>query len=219
MKSQKKILLELLEVICKRMVESENILTELDSCIGDGDCGSGIKLGFKTVNGKLPTFTDQTMGNILKKVGMTLTATIGGTSGALFGTGFMRLGKVIGDKEIVTNTDVIAALKNALEGMKIIGGDTKVGDKTLIDALEPAIDELSSYLIGGNDIVDAVEKATEAALKGSDSTINLIARKGRASYLGERSIGHRDAGSMAIYLIFDVVNNYFKGGFYNEENN
>lgn len=219
MKSQKKILLELLEVICKKMVESEKILTELDSCIGDGDCGSGIKLGFQTVNEKLPTFTDQTMGNILKKVGMTLTATIGGTSGALFGTGFMRLGKLIGDKETVTTNDVVAALKNALEGMKIIGGETKVGDKTLIDALEPAIEALSNSLIGGNDIVDAVEKATEAALRGSDSTINLIARKGRASYLGERSIGHRDAGSMAIYLIFYVVNNYFKGGFYNEENN
>jgi len=219
MKNQKKILLELLEVICKKMIESEKILTELDSCIGDGDCGSGIKLGFQTVNEKLPTFTDQTMGNILKKVGITLTATIGGTSGALFGTGFMRLGKVIGDKETVTTNDVIAALKNALEGIKIIGGETKIGDKTLIDALEPAIEALSNYLIGGNDIVDAVEKATEAALKGSDSTINLIARKGRASYLGERSIGHRDAGSMAIYLIFDTVNNYFKGGFYNEENN
>jgi len=218
-KSQKKILLELLEVICKKMVESEKILTELDSCIGDGDCGSGLKLGFQTVKEKLPTFTDQTMGNILKKVGMTLVATIGGTSGAIFGTGFMRLGKVIGDKETVTTNDVIAALKDALEGMKIRGEGTKVGDKTLIDALEPAVEELSKYLIEDSDIVEAVEKATEAAEKGSDSTINLIARKGRASYLGERSIGHRDAGSMAIYLIFDVVNNYFKGGFYNEENN
>lgn len=208
MGSHKEKMLGMLEAVSRKMIEAEKTLTDLDAVIGDGDCGSCIRLGFQTVLDKLPSLKEQNMGTILKQVGMALTSSIGGSSGAIFGTAFMRMGGKIGEKESVTLRDIHEALCAALEGVKVRGEGTQIGDKTLVDALEPAIDEIGKAAAEGLDTKSAVSRATEAARKGSDSTIPLIARKGRASYLGERSIGHRDAGSMAICLMFEAVNNY-----------
>jgi len=211
LKVQKEILFEMLSVLSEKMIVSEKLLTDLDSAIGDGDCGLGIRTGFQKVQQVLPTLQLQSMGGILKKVGSTLVGSIGGTSGAILGTGFMRLGKSLGDKEDIGLKDMHEALESALEGMKMRGEDTKVGDKTLIDALEPAVEAFGNAISFGEDGLTALGKAVSAAKAGSDSTIPLIARKGRASYLGERSIGHRDAGSMAIFLMFESIHNYLRG--------
>lgn len=216
MKSQKEILVGMLNSLCEKIIHSEKILTDLDSAIGDGDCGFGLKMGFEKVKEALPEIENESMGDILKKTGMIITANIGGTSGAIFGTGFMRLGISIGNKEKVTYKDVHKALESALEGMKLRGEDTKVGDKTLVDSLQPAVEEFGNASSMGKNVLEVMDLVVAAAKAGSDSTIPLIARKGRASYLGERSIGHRDAGSMAIYLMFESINNYLKESIYEE---
>lgn len=218
LKAQKEILFEMINALSEKMIESEKLLTDLDSAIGDGDCGLGIKTGFQKVQQVLPTLQMLSMGGVLKKVGSTLVGSIGGTSGAILGTGFMRLGKSLGDKENIDLKDMYEALENALLGMQMRGEDTKVGDKTLVDALQPAVEAFKNAVSSGENGSDALTKAVSAARVGSDSTIPLIARKGRASYLGERSIGHRDAGSMGIFLMFESINNYLRGQNEHEEN-
>ncbi|MDO8686164.1 MAG: dihydroxyacetone kinase subunit DhaL [Clostridiales bacterium] len=211
MKTQKEFFFELLEKICNRLIESEKLLTELDSAIGDGDCGIGIKSGFQEVLFKLCEWKEKSIGDILKQTGLTLSSTIGGTSGAIFGTGFMRIGGSLSNKVNITFSDIQVGLDAALDGMKMRGEGTQVGDKTLIDALEPAVREFGKALSEGKSAENIVNMALSAARTGSDSTINLIAKRGRASYLGERSIGHRDAGSMVICLIIEAVYEYLYG--------
>lgn len=208
MKDHKDILLGLLQEISRKLVEAEPMLTELDSKIGDGDCGVGLKRGFSNVLEKLPSFSEMTMGNILKQTGMTLVSSIGGTSGAIFGTGFMKLGAFIGDRESLSRENVVEALETAYASMVMRGENTQVGDKTLIDALRPGLDAFETEFKAGADPLQAVVAGIKAAQAGSDSTIELVARKGRASYLGQRSKGHRDAGSAAIVVIFEAARDY-----------
>ncbi len=210
MKEQKQILLGLLDSICRKLIAEEEILTDLDAAIGDGDCGASIKKGFQGVLDVLPSLADASMGIILKKCGMALTSSIGGVSGAIYATAFMRAGKCVGDKDQLTGTDIYEALKIALEGVKERGEGTKVGDKTMVDALEPAIEAFGDAINNGDNIGQGLQIAIDAARKGSDSTIDLVAKKGRASYLGERSKGHRDAGSMVICFMFETANKFYK---------
>jgi phosphoenolpyruvate---glycerone phosphotransferase subunit DhaL len=207
---QRKLLLGLLEAVSHKLIAAEKTLTELDSAIGDGDCGASIKKGFESVVEKLPSLEEQSMGTILKQVGLTISSNIGGVSGAIYATGFMRAGKSIGDKEQVTLQDIHEALQAALVGIKERGEGTQVGDKTMVDALEPAINAFGDAASEGSDVSVILEKALAAARKGSDSTISLQAKKGRASYLGERSIGHRDAGSMVICLMFEAAYDFYR---------
>jgi len=212
LESDKKILLGLLEFISHKLISAEKTLTELDSAIGDGDCGQSIKKGFSSILKKLPEIKELSIGNILKQLGMTLSANVGGVSGAIYATGFIRAGKEIGDSEQIDLNKIHKTLIAALEGIKERGEGTKVGDKTMVDALEPAINAFGKAVSDGADGQAALEEALEAARKGSDATIDLQARKGRASYLGERSIGHRDAGSMVILLMFEAANDFLKKG-------
>lgn len=207
---QKKLLLGLLEAVSHKLIAAEKTLTELDSAIGDGDCGASIKKGFESVVEKLPSLEEQSMGTILKQAGLTISSNIGGVSGAIYATGFMRAGKSIGDKEQVTLQDIHEALQAALAGIKERGEGTQVGDKTMVDALEPAINAFGDAASEGSGVSVILEKALAAARKGSDSTISLQAKRGRASYLGERSIGHRDAGSMVICLMFEAAYDFFR---------
>lgn len=210
MNKSQQFLVSLIEVISKKLIASEKLLTELDSAVGDGDCGQSIKKGFSAILGKLPQIKEEPIGNILKQLGMVLSANIGGVSGAIYATGLMRAGKEIGDRQELELSEIPDVLKVALEGIKERGEGTKVGDKTMVDALEPAINTFDNAIKDGADAETALGNALEAAKKGSDFTINLQARKGRASYLGERSIGHRDAGSMVICLMFEAVNDFIK---------
>lgn len=202
------LLLALLESVSKKLIEAEKTLTDLDAAIGDGDCGASIKKGFQKVLESLPSCTDKSLGGCLTQVGMVLMSSIGGVSGAIYATGFMRAGKSIGNKDQLLLSDIHAALEAALEGMKQRGEGTQVGDKTLVDSLEPAVKAFGQVAAAGNSTTQAVKKAWEAAQEGSNSTIPLVAKRGRASYLGERSVGHRDAGSVVICLMFEAASDF-----------
>jgi len=204
--SQKDTLINIIESISKKLIEAEKTLTDLDSPAGDADCGSGVRRGFEAVTKIIPELGQMELGDILKKVGFTLAYTIGGTSGAMLGTGFIETGKSIGDKKEPDAKDWVTALENALAVIKRRGGNTQIGDKTLVDSLEPAIMAMKN-LAGSSQInmFSIIEAAAAAAKAGSEQTIEMIARKGRASYLGERSKGHRDPGSLVIVIMFEAA--------------
>ena len=211
MASQKESFLSIIKLISNKLIDAEKLLTELDSPAGDADCGTGVKRGFEAVLKAIDEMQAMELGDMLKKVGFTLAYTIGGTSGAMLGTGFIEIGKAIGDENEPDISKWASALNTSLEVIKRRGGGTVVGDKTLIDALEPAVLSVSeSAKDPGASALQVFETAYEKAKQGSDSTVELIARKGRASYLGERSKGHRDPGSVIIYLIFEAVLEYLR---------
>ena len=205
MASQKETLINIIESISKKLIEAEKILTDLDSPAGDADCGSGIRRGFEAVTKIIPELGQMELGDILKKVGFTLAYTIGGTSGAMLGTGFIETGKSIGDKKEPDASDWVTALENALAVIKRRGGNTQIGDKTLVDSLEPAIMAMKNLVGSQVNMFSIIEAAVAAAKAGSEQTIEMVARKGRASYLGERSKGHRDPGSLVILIMFEAV--------------
>lgn len=205
MASQKETLINIIESISKKLIEAEKILTDLDSPAGDADCGSGIRRGFEAVTKIIPELGQMELGDILKKVGFTLAYTIGGTSGAMLGTGFIETGKSIGDKKEPDASDWVTALENALAVIKRRGGNTQIGDKTLVDSLEPAIMAMKNLVGSQVNMFSIIEAAVAAAKAGSEQTIEMVARKGRASYLGERSKGHRDPGSLVILIMFEAA--------------
>ncbi len=210
MGEQKEQLLKVLEAIGEKLIAAEKTLTELDSPIGDGDCGASLKTGWLVVLDRLPSLKSQSMGGILNQVAIAFMSSVGGVSGAIYATAFMRAGKKIGAKAHLALPEVHEVLIAALEGMKERGEGTKVGDKTLVDALEPALQAFGAAVIEGDPVESVLEKALSAARKGSDSTISLVARKGRASYLGERSVGHRDPGSVVICLMFEAAHDLYR---------
>ena len=205
MASQKDTLISIIESISKKLIEAEKTLTDLDSPAGDADCGSGVRRGFEAVTKIIPELGQMELGDILKKVGFTLAYTIGGTSGAMLGTGFIETGKSIGDKKEPDAKDWVTALENALAVIKRRGGNTQIGDKTLVDSLEPAIMAMKNLVSSQINMFSIIEAAVAAAKAGSEQTIEMIARKGRASYLGERSKGHRDPGSLVIVIMFEAA--------------
>ncbi len=205
---KKNSLFGLLTAISHAMIEAEPVLTELDSVIGDGDCGQGMKAGFTAVLKAIEGAEGANVQDLLKKTAMALISAVGGTSGAIYGTAFMKMAATVAKASEVSLSVISDALLAALEGAKMRGENTKVGDKTLIDAFEPAVYAFKEKIESGAPLREACAAATDAAEKGSDSTIDLIARKGRASYLGERSIGHRDAGSYGIVVICKAVQEY-----------
>lgn len=198
-------LIEVLRVAAAAVIQAEPELTEYDSALGDGDCGIGMRDGFSAVQAALADCDTASPKEILNKTARTLISAMGGTSGAIYGTAFLRMTKAAGGVENYDLVKVGEILEAGLNGVKARGENTQVGDKTLVDALEPAIRAFQEQAAVGADLKTACRAAAVAAKAGSDSTVNLIARKGRASYLGERSIGHRDAGSYGIYVIADAI--------------
>ena len=206
MAQKKDLLVGIIESISRRLIDSESILTELDSPIGDADCGVGIKRGFEAVLKILDELKNYEPPKMLLKTGFTLASTIGGTSGAMLGTGFIETGKSLSGSQDIEIKDIASALEHALSVIKRRGGNTEVGDKTLVDALEPAVKSIRSSVDGGDfNMISVMEKAVEAARQGSEKTVELVARKGRASYLGDRSKGHKDPGSVYIVLMFEAA--------------
>ncbi len=214
MATQKEILIKVIDSMGKKLIDAEKTLTDLDS-IGDADCGSGVRRGFEAVQQVAGEFPQLGLGDLLKKVGFTLAYTIGGTSGAMLGTGFIETGKSIGDNNEPSCQDWVNAVESALLVIKRRGGNTSVGDKTLVDSLEPAAETMKQLLESGGDskpdIVQLVEGAYMASKEGSDRTIDMIAKKGRASYVGERSRGNRDPGSLVMVLMFEAALETLKG--------
>ena len=184
--------------------ENKEYLTELDSAIGDADHGINMDRGFQTVLKKLPSVENKDAGTILKTAGMALVSSVGGAGGPLYGTAFMQAGMAVAGKYELTAEDILAALDAALKGV-VMRGKANLADKTMVDAITPAVDAMREALKDGAGTADALEQATVAAEKGMKDTIPMLARKGRASYLGERSIGHQDPGATSSYLLIHLM--------------
>jgi dihydroxyacetone kinase-like protein len=174
--------------------EQAAYLTSLDAAIGDADHGVNMDRGFTAVMNKLPSVPEADIGSVLKAVGATLVSTVGGASGPLYGTAFLRAGMALAGKEELEAADVVTGLKAAVEGV-MARGKAQRGEKTMLDALGPALDTLEARIAAGATLQDALRAAVDAAEDGMRATIPLLATKGRASYLGERSIGHQDPGA------------------------
>jgi dihydroxyacetone kinase-like protein len=186
------------------VADNRDYLTELDAAIGDADHGSNLDRGMKAAVAALDELGPSPAGPLFTKVGMTLVSTVGGASGPLFGTLFLRMGTSLGDTESVTDEQVAAALRAGLEGVEA-RGKAQPGDKTMYDALAPAVDALEQAVGEGAALGDALGRARDAAAEGRDATIPMLARKGRASYLGERSVGHQDPGATSIALLLEAA--------------
>ncbi len=197
-------ILQWIETTAAVLAENKDYLTQLDSAIGDADHGINMDRGFRKVMEKLPSVADKDIGNILKTIGMTLISSVGGASGPLYGTFFMRSGMVVAAKEELSPEDLLNLLQAGVEGI-VQRGRAELGDKTMFDAWSPAVAAMRDSLAENGDVVVGLEVAVAAAEQGMKDTIPLQARKGRASYLGERSIGHQDPGATSSYLILKTL--------------
>ncbi len=186
------------------MAENRDYLTELDSAIGDADHGSNMDRGMKAAVAALDETPPATAGALFTKVGMTLVSTVGGASGPLFGTFFLRMGTSFGDSDTASPLDFAAALRAGLGGV-VARGKAEPGDKTMYDALAPAVDALDSALGDQSQLATGLKAARDAAAAGRDATTPMLARKGRASYLGERSVGHQDPGATTVALLLEAA--------------
>ena len=184
------------------MNENKDRLTQLDSDIGDGDHGANMARGFNAVQAKLPEFADKDAGAILKTVAMTLISTVGGASGPLYGTFFLQSAGPAAGKNELTLAELSASFDSGLKGLQA-RGKAVPGEKTMVDALVPALEAL--HPLENDSLAAALARAVEAARKGAESTIPLVARKGRASYLGERSAGHLDPGAASSVLLLEAL--------------
>jgi dihydroxyacetone kinase-like protein len=180
-------------------------LTQLDAAIGDGDHGTNMRRGFDAVGKALAGQGDRSApGQLLIVAGKTLVATVGGASGPLWGSALRRAGRALGDSETFDGKQLALALDAAIEGVVELGAAT-VGDKTMVDALVPAARALHDALDSGRSLQEAVQAAADAARAGAEATTPMQARKGRASYLGERSIGHQDPGATSAAIIIAAL--------------
>jgi dihydroxyacetone kinase-like protein len=184
--------------------ENREYLTQLDSAIGDADHGINMDRGFKAVMDKLPTVANMDIGSILKTVGTTLVSTVGGASGPLYGTAFLRAGMATSGKHELYEADVITMLEAALEGIKA-RGKAQPGEKTMVDALTPALAAAKDAEAHNLGLSRLLHRTADAAEVGMKATIPMLATKGRASYLGERSTGHQDPGATSSWLILKTL--------------
>ncbi len=197
-----------LMTMASTIVDNADYFAQLDSIVGDGDFGYSLRNGWEVVLSDYATFDHASAGAILKKVGLTLTAKVGGVSGPIWGTAFLRAGVAAGDRTELTPEDVIAMLRAAITGIMARGG-ASLGEKTLLDALVPATDSLESA-IGDPAFQDdhgaaAIQRAADVAVKAAEETKGMLALRGRAAYTGERSIGSVDAGATAIGVILQAI--------------
>jgi phosphoenolpyruvate---glycerone phosphotransferase subunit DhaL len=186
------------------IAEHQTELTELDSVIGDADHGANMARGMTAVSAKLDGDQTASVADLFKSVGMTLVTSVGGASGPLYGTFFLRFGMASGTVATLDAAQLGAALRAGQDGI-VARGKAELGDKTMFDAMAPAVDAWDASVTAGGTAADASADALAAAELGRDATIPLVARKGRASYLGERSAGHLDPGAASTTLLFRAL--------------
>jgi dihydroxyacetone kinase phosphoprotein-dependent L subunit len=190
------------KVIAQTAVDNETYFCELDAVVGDGDFGYSLARGFEIVISDWDQLGHTDVGSLLKKTAIVLTKRIGGTSGPIWGTAFLRAGTSLSSAPEPAGEDVIAALRAAIEGIKQ-RGNTDLGDKTLLDSLVPAVDELEASLGEGSRV--ALERAAARARETAEATKGMVAMRGRAAYTGERSRDSVDAGAIGIAVMFEAV--------------
>jgi phosphoenolpyruvate---glycerone phosphotransferase subunit DhaL len=201
--------LEWIRACAKVLAENRDYLVQLDAAIGDADHGANMDRGFQAVMNKMPEISDKDIGTIFKTVGMTLLSTVGGAGGPLYGTFFIQAGTKTSGKMELTLEDWTNALEAALNGV-IMRGKAELGDKTMVDALSPAVNALKQAVIEKQSIPQALTASAQAAKTGMEATTPLVARKGRASYLGERSAGHQDPGATSSYMMLKAAADTWK---------
>ncbi len=182
------------------VAENKDYLTRLDSAIGDADHGINMNRGMKAALERLEASPPDDIGAALKTVGMAMVSKVGGASGPLYGTFFLQLAGPLAGKESVTLEEWAGGIRAAVSGV-MARGKAELGDKTMIDALVPAVEALEGAVTEGASIGDGLTRAADAAAQGMEATTPLVARKGRASYLGERSAGHQDPGATSSHLL------------------
>jgi dihydroxyacetone kinase-like protein len=189
--------------------ENAGTLTRLDAAIGDGDHGTNMSRGFRAVLQRLDGLTDKDFSSVFRAVSMALIGKVGGAAGPLYGSFYLGMGKQLGSAEEATDAELAAALRAGYDAV-VARGKAQVGDKTMLDAWDPALRALDEAIAEGVELGPALDRAAAAAAEGMKATIPMIARKGRASYLGERSRDHQDPGATSSHLILqalaDVVN-------------
>ena len=193
------------------VTENKDYLTQLDSAIGDADHGANMARGMAAAVAALDGKPPATAAALLKQVGMTLVSTVGGASGPLYGTFFLRMATAAGEVDALDAPTFAKALRAGLEGV-VARGKAEPGDKTMFDALAPAVDALDAALAAGTPLAEALRATAAAAAEGRDATVPMLARKGRASYLGERSVGHQDPGATSTTLLLEAAAAAVGGG-------
>jgi phosphoenolpyruvate---glycerone phosphotransferase subunit DhaL len=196
--------IEMIRTMARAIEENHRELTKLDSAIGDGDHGTNMRRGFEAVLEKLAESPPNSPSDVLKSAAMTLISKVGGAAGPLYGTAFLRASSAVSGRDDFVATDVVDALEAALGGVKQ-RGKAEPGDKTMVDALEPAARAAKETASSGSSNADVLRAAADAASEGAEATIPLTAKRGRASYLGPRSAGHKDPGAASTALLLDAA--------------
>lgn len=193
-----------LRAMNRRMTEEKDYLTQLDNEIADGDHGINMARGFAAVAEKLPGLSGKDVGTILKTVGMTLVSAVGGSAGPLYGTAFLKSGLAMAGKAEISLDDFLACLKVAVEGVQQRGRAVR-GEKTMLDAMIPALEAMTAARASGGDVQAVLSAGIAAARAGVEFTKTIAATKGRASYIGERSIGHQDPGATSFTFLLEAL--------------
>ncbi len=201
--------LDVVREMASAMEEQRRHLTKLDSEIGDGDHGNNMHRGFQAALERLESAGPASPADALKAVSMALVSKVGGAAGPLYGTAFLRASTALQDNDEVSPDDAAAAIEAALGGIKQ-RGKAEVGDKTIVDALQPAVEAAKEAAPDGS-VAEVIRAAAEAAKEGAESTVPLTARKGRASYLGARAEGHQDPGATSTYYLLDAAARALEG--------
>ncbi len=196
--------IEILKQISDKINEEATFLTELDAAIGDNDHGVNLARGFKKVEEKLKTLEDKDIGTILKQSGMALVSAVGGSAGPLYGQAFINAGGAMAGKNELDLDDYMDIIEEAVKGIQLRGKAVK-GEKTMLDALIPAMEAMQSAKDSGAGTRAVMDAGVKAAWEGVEYTKGIIATKGRASYLGERSIGHQDPGATSVTMVLETI--------------
>lgn len=189
------------------VMEQSDALNKMDAECGDGDFGVAMQIGFRNVQRAILESKNNDIGSLLKTTGQQILSSVGGASGPLFGMLFIEAGKAVAGKQEIGVADLAGMFEDSLEKIRL-RGEAKVGDKTLVDALEPAVSALGHAADNGAYLAQASKMGAEAAKIGAESTKNLIAKHGKARYLGEQTLGHEDPGAHVVRLVFETLSKH-----------
>ncbi|MDR4889545.1 dihydroxyacetone kinase subunit DhaL [Fredinandcohnia sp. QZ13] len=201
---------EMFLYVGEKVVESKPLLTKIDSAIGDGDHGIGMSVGFTKAEESLKATEFTTVNDVFKTIGMSMISSMGGASGVIFGTMFVGGIKGVEPKDTLDLASLSEIYQKALDAIKQ-RGKAELGDKTMIDAFQPAVEALKASAAANESLVDGLRKAETAAIEGVEATKDYIAKFGRAKSLGERAIGHQDAGATTVSIIFKTMKEWVEG--------